>query len=225
MLDHEEIDFLYKVLPFFKKLDSNDLDMIAATAFRSACLSGEIILSKEKECKGLVIIKRGQLRALYELEDGREITLYRLLPGDVCILTASCVLKNIYFEIILEVEKDSEILFIPPITWRKLSEKSAAVNEFSLALISERLSEIIWVIDQMISKNMEQRIASFLLEQSILENSTVLSVTHDTIARNVGTIREAISRSLKYMENDGLLKLSRGQIQLTDMKKLQELSR
>jgi len=108
MLNHGEMDFLYKALPFFPKLGEDDLRMITATAFRSVCLSGEIILSKEKECKGLIIIKRGQLRAVYGLEDGREITLYRLLPRDVCILTASCVLKNIYFEIILEVEKDSE---------------------------------------------------------------------------------------------------------------------
>ena len=225
MLNHGEMDFLYKALPFFPKLGEDDLRMIAATAFRSVCLSGEIILSKEKECKGLIIIKRGQLRAVYGLEDGREITLYRLLPRDVCILTASCVLKNIYFEIILEVEKDSEIFFIPPITWRKLSEESAVVKEFSLSLVSERLSEIIWVMDQMISKNMEQRIASFLLEQSVLENSERLFLTHDTIARNVGTVREAISRTLKYMENDGLLKLSRGQIQLANMNKLKEIGR
>jgi len=77
----------------------------------------------------------------------------------------------------------------------------------------------------MISKNMEQRIASFLLEQSVLENSERLFLTHDTIARNVGTVREAISRTLKYMENDGLLKLSRGQIQLTNMNKLKEIGR
>jgi CRP/FNR family transcriptional regulator len=223
MLNHEEVDFLYKALPFFQKLDRNDQDMIAMTAFCSMYSSGDIIFSKERECEGLIIIKSGQLRALYGLEDGKEITLYRLMPRDICILTASCVLKNISFEIILEVEKNSEVFFIPPAIWRKLSEKSVAVKDFSIALISERLSEIIWVMDQMISKNMEQRIASFLLEQSSLEHSEVLSVTHDTIARNVGTVREAISRSLKYMENAGLLKLSRGQIRLTNMKKLKEI--
>lgn len=94
-----------------------------------------------------------------------------------------------------------------------------------MALISERLSEIIWVMDQMISRKMEQRIASFLLEQSSLNNSVVLIVTHDIIARNLGTMREVISRSLKYMENDGLLKMSRGQIQLTNVMKLREISR
>lgn len=92
-----------------------------------------------------------------------------------------------------------------------------------MALISERLSEIIWVMDQMISKKMEQRIAAFLLEQSSLHNSEVLSVTHDTIARNLGTVREVISRSLKYMEKNGLLTLSRGQIQLANMERLREI--
>lgn len=199
--------------------------MISANASRSTYLSGEIILSKERECTGLIIVKSGRIRALYGLKDGNQITLFRLLQGDVCILTASCVLKNISFEIILEVEKDSEVVLLPPLAWTRLTEKNAAVKEFSMSLISERLSEIIWVMDQMISRKMEQRIASFLLEQSSLNNSVVLIVTHDIIARNLGTMREVISRSLKYMENDGLLKMSRGQIQLTNVMKLREISR
>lgn len=225
MLECEEVGFLHRALPFFKRLDGDDQDLISANASRSTYSSGEIILSKERECKGLIVVKSGRIRALYGLKDGKQITLFRLLQGDVCILTASCVLKNISFEIILEVEKDSEVVLIPPLAWTRLTEKSAAVKEFSMALISERLSEIIWVMDQMISRKMEQRIASFLLEQSALNNSVVLIVTHDIIARNLGTMREVISRSLKYMENDGLLKMSRGQIQLTNMMKLREISR
>lgn len=78
-------------------------------------------------------------------------------------------------------------------------------------------------MEQMVSKNMGQRVAAFLLEQSTLENSETLFLTHETIAKNLGTAREVISRILKYLENDGFLKLSRGQIILTDRKKLREL--
>ena len=225
LLVRKNIEFLQEALPFFKKLDGRELELIAATGFCSAFPSGKIIMNRDRECNGLVIVRGGQLRAFYELEDGKEITLYRLLPRDVCILTASCVLENISFEITLEVEKDSEICFIPALTWKKLAEENVAVKEFSMGLVSERFSEVMWVMEQMVSKNMGQRIAAFLLEQSVLENSRTLSLTHDTIARNIGTAREVVSRSLKYLENDGLLKLSRGRIELTDLKRLREMCR
>lgn len=221
----QNMDFLSEALPLFRKLSDKERELIAATGSRSVFSPGEIIMNRDRECNGLVVVQSGQLRAFFELEDGKEITLYRLLPKDVCILTASCVLKNISFEITLEVEKDSEVCFIPALTWKKLSEENAAVKEFSMELVSERFSEVMWVMEQMVSKNMGQRIAAFLLEQSVLENSRTLSLTHDTIAKNIGTAREVVSRSLKYLENDGLLKLSRGQIELTDLKKLRAMSR
>lgn len=225
MLARQNMDFFNEALPFFQKLNNRELDLVATTGSRSVFSSGEIIINRDKECNGLVIVQSGQLRAFYELEDGKEITLYRLLPKDVCILTASCVLKNISFEITLEVEKDSEVYFIPAPTWKKLAEENVAVKEFSTELISERFSEVMWVMEQMVSKNMGQRIAAFLLAQSVLENSQTLTMTHDTVAKNIGTAREVISRSLKYLENDGLLKLSRGQIELIDLKRLRAMSR
>lgn len=225
MLSNQDIKLLKDYLPFFSRLDQSDLDLLFSTCSKSMYAPGEIILNREKECNGLVIVKSGQLRAYFESEDGKEITLYHLLSGDICILTASCVLKNITFEVTLEVEKDSEVMFIPAAAWGKLAEKNSYVKEFSMELVNERFSEVIWIMEQMVSKNMGQRIAAFLLEQSALENSETLSMTHETIARNLGTAREVISRILKYLENDGVLKLSRGQITLSDVKKLREMSR
>ena len=225
MLSDQGLKFLMEYLTFINRLDQSDRDLLFRTCSKSTYAPGEIILSKEKECNGLVIVNSGQLRTFFESEDGKEITLYRLLSGDICILTASCVLKNITFEVTLEVEKDSEVTFIPATTWGKLAEKNSFVKEFSMELVNERFSEVMWVMEQMVSKNMGQRIAAFLLEQSTLENSETLSMTHETIAKNLGTAREVISRILKYLENDGLLKLSRGQILLTNVKKLREMSR
>jgi CRP/FNR family transcriptional regulator len=90
--------------------------------------------------------------------------------------------------------------------------------------VSGRFSEVMWVMEQLVSKNMRQRIAVFLLEQSVLEESETLAMTHEIIAKNLGTAREVISRTLKYFENDGIIRLSRGQIHITDMKRLKEAS-
>ena len=225
MLNPADMAFLSACLPVFSHLKEAERHSVVVSSFQSSFKRGDIIMNRKRECNGFVVVKSGRLRAFVELENGKEITLYRLLARDICILTASCVLKNITFEVTLEVEKDSRIYFIPALIWKKLAEQNSFVKEFSTDLIAERFSEVMWVMEQMVSKNMGQRIAAFLLEQSVLENSHTLAMTHDTIAKNIGTAREVVSRSLKYLENDGLLKLSRGRIELTDWKRLREMSR
>jgi CRP/FNR family transcriptional regulator len=224
MIGQDDIIFLQEHLPFFKKLNDPDRQTVVAAVLKTVYKQGEIILSKEKECNGLVLVKSGQLRAFFELEDGKEITLYRLLASDVCILSASCVLKNISFNVTLEAEKDSVIYIIPAAFWGHLTDHNIEAKAFSMELVSGRFSEVMWVMEQLVSKNMRQRIAGFLLEQSVLEESETLAVTHEIIAKNLGTAREVISRTLKYFENDGIIHLSRGQIHITDMKRLKEAS-
>lgn len=225
MLNSVDIDAIYKCLPFLKTLKESDRQLLSNLAIKSNFHVGEIIQNREKECNGVVVVKDGQLRAFFESEDGKEITLYRLLSNDICILTASCVLKNITFEVTLEAEKVSVVYFIPASFWAALAQSNNAVREFSTELVNERFSEVMWVMEQMVSKNMGQRVAAFLLEQSILDDSRILSITHETIAKNLGTAREVVSRILKYLQNDGLLTLSRGQIELTGLEKLREMSR
>lgn len=225
MLNGNDLEIVKTSLPFVSHLDKAGQELVAQACTMAAFAPGEIILNKETDCNGVVIVKSGQLRACYETEDGKQITLYRLLEGDVCILTASCVLKNITFEVTLEAEKAGEVIFLPAAVWSRLLQQSEEARALSSELLGERFSEVMWVMEQMVSKNMGQRVAAFLLEQSVLENSMSFSMTHETIAKNLGTAREVVSRTLKYLENDGLLQLSRGKIALTDMKKLRELSR
>ncbi|HEX3025813.1 MAG TPA: Crp/Fnr family transcriptional regulator [Clostridia bacterium] len=216
--------FLNGQLPFFKKLPQPEAEAVLSSASGAFYRRGSMLLSREKECNGLVLVKSGQLRAYFESEDGKEITLYRLLSGDICILSASCVLRNITFEVTLEAEKDSEVVLIPASVWGKLSEQNPEAGLFTQALINERFSEVMWVMEQIVSKNMGQRLAAFLLEQSALDDTRILSMTHETIAKNLGTAREVISRMLKYFENDRIVSLSRGKIQLEDLNRLKEMS-
>ncbi|OJU13654.1 MAG: Crp/Fnr family transcriptional regulator [Clostridiales bacterium 43-6] len=185
---------------------------------------GKIIINGVDECNGLIIVKNGQLRAYYTTAEGKEITLYRLLSSDICIMSASCIIKNIDFSVTLEVEKDSEVLVIPANIWGKLNEANGAVKEFSLQLISLRFSDVMWVMEQIVFKGMDQRLAGFLIEQSSLEESDTLSITHEVIAKNLSTAREVISRLLKYFENEKLVELSRGSLKILDFKGLHKLS-
>jgi CRP/FNR family transcriptional regulator, anaerobic regulatory protein len=225
MLTENDHSFLDTYLPFLHNLDDKDNRLLNASTVKASFLHGEAVINKQQECNGLVVVKDGQLRAFFDMEDGKEITLYRLLSGDVCILTASCVLKNITFEVTLEAEKDSELYLIPASILVMLTERYSLVKNFTSDLVAERFSEVMWVVEQMVSKNMGQRIASFLLEQSTLEETSLLVITHETIAKNLGTAREVVSRVLKYLEGERLLLLSRGHIELIDIRRLQGMVR
>ena len=225
MIQESDRSFLKTYLPFLVHLDEAGVRTVETSLVTAGFSEGEQVQNHHQECNGLVIVKEGQFRTFFETEDGKEITLYRLLAGDICVLSASCVLKNITFEVVMEAEKPGVLYFLPAMVLSSLSLKYAAVREFISDLVAERFSDVMWVMEQMVSKNMGQRVAAFLLEQAVLEGSDDLETTHETIAKNIGTAREVVSRVLKYLEEDGLLGLSRGHIRLQDRKKLSEMSR
>ncbi len=222
MLTELDQKFLEAHLPFLHLLSASDRAVLGNATVKARFEQGSPVINRQQECNGLVLVREGQLRAYYVTEDGKEITLYRLLAGDVCILSASCVLKNITFEVTLETERDSDLYFIPTSVLSALSGKNPAVKEFTADLLAERFSEVMWVMEQMVSKNMGQRVSAFLLDQSSLEGSRKLAITHEMVARNLGTAREVISRVLKYLEGETLIKLSRGHIEILDPKRLRE---
>ncbi len=222
MLTELDQKFLEAHLPFLHCLNASERAVLDSATVKTRFAQGSPVINRQQECNGLVLVREGQLRAFYVTEDGKEITLYRLLAGDVCILSASCVLKNITFEVTLETERESDLYFIPTSVLQALSAKSPAVKEFTADLLAERFSEVMWVMEQMVSKNMGQRVSAFLLDQSTLEGSRRLAITHEMVARNLGTAREVISRVLKYLEGEGLIRLSRGHIEILDPKRLRE---
>lgn len=224
MLSEKDTEYLNAAMPFLKRCPDGEPQKIALSAEKKNFSAGAILQNKGNGCNGVVVVKSGQLRAFYESEDGKEITLYRLLSGDVCILTANCTLKNITFEITLEAEKTSVVIMIPANVWSETAENNEDIRKFSMDLVMQRFSEVMWVMEQMVSKNMGQRIAAFLMEQYVLEDNKSLALTHEIIAKNLGTAREVVSRILKYLENDGLIRLSRGKIELVDLQKLKKLS-
>ena len=175
------------------------------------------------DCLGLLLIRSGQLRVYTISADGREVTLYRLLDMDICLLSASCVMPNIQFEVIVEAEKDTELWVIPSCLYKELMQSSVAIANFTNELISIRFSEIMWLMDQIMWKSFDKRLAAFLLEESTLEGTNCLKITHEKIANHMGTAREVVTRMLRYFQNEGLVKLTRGTVEILDTKKLEQL--
>lgn len=209
--------------PIWEKLTKEQQERLknAVTPFEGK--KGTILHNGDIDCIGLLLIKTGQLRVFVLSEEGREVTLYRLFDRDICLFSASCVMPDIQFQIVVEAEKDTEMWIIPPCLYKELMQESAAVANYSNQLISSRFSEVMWLMEQIMWKSFDQRLAEFLLKESALENDRVLKITHEKIANHLGTAREVVTRMLRYFQNEGLVRLTRGTIELTDTKGLEAL--
>lgn len=205
-----------KLCPIWEKLSPAHQQLISSTIVPRTLGKGAVLHDGSADCAGLVLIKSGQLRAFILSEDGREITLYRLLDRDICLFSASCVMRSVQFEIMIAAEKESEVYILPPYVFKKIMDESAPLANYVNELMATRFSEVMWLIEQIMWKSIDKRLAAFLLEESALESSDVLQLTHEAIANHMGTAREVITRMLRYFQNEGYVKLTRGVVEITD---------
>ena len=211
-------------LPFWDKLTPEQQNQIATVAEYHNVKKGTHIHDSSAECLGLVTVRSGQLRAYILSEDGREITIGRLFDYDVSLLSASCVMPDMQFNIMIEAEKDTQFWSIPACLFKNLVDESLAVSNYSRSLISSNLSELMWLMEQIMWKSFDKRLAAFLLEESALEGTPLLKITHEKIAAHMGTAREVVTRMLRYFQNEGMVKLTRGTIEIADEEKLEQLN-
>ena len=211
-------------LPFWSKLTKEQQERIENVIEFRSVKKGTRIHDSSAECLGLVAIKWGQLRAYILSEDGREVTISRLFEYDVSLLSASCVMPDMQLNVMIEAEKDSEFWSIPACLFKNLVDESIAVSNYSRNLLSGNFSELMWLMEQIMWKSFDKRLAAFLLEEQRLEDSAILKITHEKIAAHMGTAREVVTRMLRYFQNEGMVKLTRGTIELTDTDKLENLA-
>lgn len=209
--------------PIWDKLTREQQELLLQSAVPRRVKKGTILHNGSNTCIGLLLIRSGQLRAYIISDEGREVTLYRLFEMDICLFSASCMLNSLQFDLTIETEKDSEVWVIPPEVYRKLMETSIAVSGYTNQLMAARLSEVMWLVEQVMWKSFDKRLAHFLIEESNLEETNILKITHERIANHMGTAREVVTRMLRYFQNEGMVKLTRGTVEILDSKKLQQL--
>ena len=210
--------------PIWNKLTPEHQNRLRNSAEFLTAKAGTVVHNGSMDCLGLLLICSGQLRVYTLSSEGREITLYRLFEHDICLFSASCVMPNIQFDVIIEAEKDTQMWVLPSCLFKDLMEESAVVANYANQLISSRFSEVMWLMEQIMWKSFDKRLASFLLEESALENTPSLKITHEKIANHMGTAREVVTRRLRYFQGEGMVKLTRGTVELVDKKKLRALS-
>ncbi len=217
------MEFRNKFL-IWDKLTKEQQERLNKTVTNRNVKKGTIIHNGSMTCLGLILVESGQFRAYIYSEEGREVTIYRLFEMDICIFSASCVMQNIQFEITIEAEKDSTVWIIPPNILKDLMEESAPMANYMNKIMAGRLSEIMWLMEQIMWKSFDKRLAAFLLEESRVEDTDLLKITHEKIANHLGTAREVVTRMLRYFQNEAMVKLTRGTVEIIDRKKLEELN-
>lgn len=211
-------------LPIWDKLESPIQEKLSSSTRLLQYSAHTMIHDDHTHCTGLLLVKSGQLRAFIYSDEGKEITLYRLFDYDLCFFSASCIMNNVEFDISIEAEKDSEVYLIPTEVYRQCMESSAPLANYTNEVMSMRFSDVMWLLNQVLYQKMDHRLSAFLLEESQLENTKTLFLTHEDIAHHLGSAREVISRMLSYMQKEGLIQLSRNKITLLDEERLKELA-
>ena len=185
---------------------------------------GTVFHNGNLDCTGLLLIRHGQLRSYILSDEGREITLYRLFDRDICLFSASCMMRSIQFEMMIEAEKDTELWIVPADIYQNVMQESAPVSNFTNEIMAARFSEVMWLMEQIMWKSFDKRLAAFLLEESALEGDNTLKLTHEIIANHLGTAREVVTRMLRYFQSEGMVKLARGTVEITDTEKLRQMT-
>ncbi len=209
--------------PIWNKLSPSQQLLLEQSAFYRIVKKGTIIHGRSENCTGLLLVGTGQLRAYMLSEEGREITLYRLFERDICLFSASCMMNSIQFEITLEAEKETGFWVVPSKIYKTIMEESAPIANYTNELMASRFTDVMWLIEQIMWKSLDKRVASFLLEESVIEKTKDLKITHENIANHLGSHREVITRMLSYFQKEGMVKLSRGTVTILNEKKLAAL--
>ena len=224
-MNNIELDEIFsKTFPFWERLEPEDKEAL----YRSSMdihLSRGANVHDGNECTGIILVRRGTLRLYILSDEGKEITLYRIFPGDLCILSASCVLETVTFDVLVDAEEDSDCIVVGGCAYEELARRLPEVKIFALEAAVARFSDVMWVMQQILFMSMDKRLAIFLLDESAKNNSDFIKLTHEQIAKYMGTAREVVSRMVKYFTSEGIITSTRATgIQILDKRRLRAIA-
>ncbi len=210
--------------PFWNTLTEAEKEYTRKCCIIKEYPKGAYIHSGAEDCLGPSLILSGEVRVCLLSEEGREITLYRLLKGDCSILSASCIMEKITFDTHMIAQTDCVLLTIFPSAFKKLSEENLNVKCFVYELATERFSTVVWTMQNIMFKGFDRRLASFLVAEYDRTGSATIKLTHEAIAGYISSAREVVARMVKRFSDEGLIEQKRGAIKLLDIDTLRELS-
>ena len=214
---------LEQYLPFWQALSPAQQARLENAVSHQSVARGTVMHRGDMVCTGLILVLTGQLRAYALSPEGREITLYRLFERDMCLFSAPCILRGIQFDVTVAAEQDCSLLTIAPDAYKAVMAESATVANYTNELMEERFSEVMWLLEQILWKSVDKRLAQLLLEEATLAESDTVHTTHEGLANHLGTAREVVTRMLRYFQREGWVCVKRGSITITNQTALETL--
>ena len=220
----ETAKYLETAITVWENLTQQQKDTLLKNTNFISFDKGKIVHNGQTDCIGIIILKKGGFRNYIFSEDGREITLFRITEGEICTLSASCVLNEITFDVIIETEIDSDVYVINPLAFQRVACENIYMENFANKLTVERFSDVMWAMEQILFMSFDKRLAIFLLDEMSKTGEDSIFLTHEQIAKYMGSAREVVTRMLKYFSNEGIVELSRGCVTIINKDKLRSLT-
>ena len=210
------------MFPFWGQLSEKHQNMVRENVLSQTMQKGDTLHRGCGECSGLVHVAKGQLRVYIVSEEGREVTLYRLRQGDLCVLSASCLMDAIVFDVLIEAVAESELVVLPSPVLHPIMEENPLVELALYKTVVENFSEVMWTMQQILFMGADKRVAHFLWDEMVKTGDMTIRLTHEEVARFIGSAREVVTKVLKYFVEEGAVALSRGKIEIVDKAKLRQ---
>ena len=215
MLNQSEIDALVELYPVLSQLTGAERDALRRELQPARIPAGTVLFDLDSPCSLFLLLAAGTVRVVKPARSGREIVLYRLEPGDSCILTVSCLLGESSYPARGVAETDVAGYILTRPFFHSLLAESEPFRAFVFRYFAARISDLMQLVEEVTFGALDQRLASLLVTQG-----PMLDITHQQIADELGTVREVVSRRLKVLELQGLVRLKRGQVEVLDLKRL-----
>lgn len=222
-MNQNELYTYFQQFSFWSHMTSKEQDTLLSNIRTLHYTEGTAVQSGEHQCLGTLFILKGVLRVYLLSSQGKEATLYRLREGDICTLSASCMLSAITFDVQIDAETDCELLLLPAPVFSQLMKNNVYLESFIYKLTAEHFSDVISGIERTFFLTLPQRIAAFLLDESAETGSDILLLTKENLARSIGSAREAVSRALKQLVTDNCIEVGRGTILIKNKSRLYQM--
>lgn len=220
-MEDDILEFLKTNAPdFLEYLNEREKLQVKTSTHKLEFQKGDIVRSGKDKCVGVIGVLKGKLRVYINSTEGKEVTLFHIGSGELCVLAASCILNSITFAFEIICEEDCSCLVIPTSLVARIQSENVYLEKFLLRETVYRFSDVIWTIEQLLFLSVEKRIGNYLHDQIVTNRNNVVKITHDEIAKNIGSAREVVSRTLKNFEKTGAIELRRGSIIVLDKNKL-----
>lgn len=210
-------------LPFWNLLTDREKEILKDNTIERTYTKGSIVFDNSSSCLGLLNVISGQVRAYLVSDEGKEVTIFKLEDNDLCVLSASCIIKQITFDTQLVANEDTKVLIVPSNIIEDLAYMNIELRCYLYEKALARFSDVMWNMQELLFKGLDSRIANYLINQYERTDSTIIKVTHEEIANDINSAREAVTRILKLFVQYGLIKLQKGSIELVDVDALYDI--